>query len=391
MGDLARRSCILWAALSVAAIVVGLAAPVGSASDEGRIRFVKVAASDFDRYTYDPSLREQEWMRSHYWRMRVFASYFGSRTAWSPPAGAYKDLYAVYADSPEAEQHPDWILRDRSGSKLYIPYGCSGTRCPQYAGDIGSPSFREQWIQEARDLLEQGYGGFFIDDVNMDMRVGDGRGDDVRPMDPRTGAPMTDIDWRRYMAQFVREIREALPDAEIVHNALWWAPEDDVYVQRAIASADYVELERGFSDPGIHGGGGKYGLDTFLEHIDWLHSRGKGVILESYADTARAREYDLAGYFLQSTGRDAVAFHMDSTPDDWWSGYETRLGSSKGRRYHWRGVLRRDFGRGIALLNEPDTKARELSLGRRYEDLDGRKRRTVRLDPGEGAVLVEPR
>ena len=49
--------------------------------------------------------------------------------------------------------------------------------------------------------------------------------------------------------------------------------------------------------------------------------------------------------------------------------------------------LRRDFERGIVLLNEPDAPARTLSLDPGWVGLDGNARTQVTLGAAEGAVL----
>ena len=124
------------------------------------------------------------------------------------------------------------------------------------------------------DTLAMGYRGIFVDDVNMLLRVGDGAGRAVAPMDPRTGAEMTLPQWRRYIAQFAAEIRIAFPQAEIVHNTIWYAGHDDPAIQRELRNADVVNLERGVNDDGLRGGSGRFSLQTFFAHVDWLHARG---------------------------------------------------------------------------------------------------------------------
>ena len=151
----------------------------------------------------------------------------GFRDAWT-----YRDLYAVYRDDELAREHPEWILHDAAGRKLYIPFDCGGGTCTQYAGDIGDPAFRAHWIAEASDQAAR-YRGIFVDDVNLEPRVSNGQGDQVMPLDPRTGRTMTESDWRRYIAEFTEQIGRALPDKEIVHNSLWFAGHRDPSVQRA--------------------------------------------------------------------------------------------------------------------------------------------------------------
>ena len=184
---------------------------------------------------------------------------------------------------------------------LYIPFDCDGGSCTQYAGDIGNPHFRAHWIAEAKQQAAR-YRGIFVDDVNLEFRVSNGAGEDVVPRDPRTGAPMREADWRRYMAEFTEQVRAAMPNKEIVHNALWFTGTSDPFVRRQVDAATHVELERGVNDPGL-GGGGQFGYESFLGYIDWLHGRGKGVVLDSYADTRAEVEYELASY---SSPADAI-------------------------------------------------------------------------------------
>ena len=161
--------------------------------------------------------------------MRTYAPYFDGRTSWYSNSWTYKDSYAVYKnDDGSPADNARYILKDGSGNKLFIPYGCGGGTCPLYAADIGDPGFRAAWIAELRQTMGGGnYKGIFVDDVNMEFRVSDGNGDHKAPVNPRTGRAMTETEWKNYMADFMEEIRAAFPGKEIVHNALWFAGHDD--------------------------------------------------------------------------------------------------------------------------------------------------------------------
>src|SRR4051812_17777736 len=174
-------------ALAVAALAG--AAPTAHAADAGTVNFAKAAESSFDRFTSAPTPAQQSWMRSHYYRMRTYAPYFDARLSWYSTAWTYKDAYAIYPGEALATQHPEWILRDASGNKLYVQFACNGTTSTQYAADIGSPAFRADWIAKARAQVAAGYRGLFVDDVNMEPRVSNGAGTTIAPIDPRTGQP----------------------------------------------------------------------------------------------------------------------------------------------------------------------------------------------------------
>lgn len=354
------------------------------------MRFVKAAESSFDRYTRNPSRAQQRFMRRHYWRMRAYSPYFDSRLSWFPDAWAYQDLYAIYPGSKLARRRPEWILRDARGRKLYIPFACGGTRCSQYAADVGDKRFRRWWIRTAARKLRNGrYRGLFIDDVNMVRKVSDGAGTPVVPRDDRTRRPMSERRWRAYVAKFAADIRRAFRGREIVHNALWFAPRDR-FVHRQTRSADYVEYERGFNDGGLQRGNAPFGIDRFMRQIDWVHGRGRGVVLDGRARDDAAREYGLAGLMLIATPRDALGNDPGSTPDDWWRGYDVTLGAPSSPRYRWYGLLRRDFTRGFVLLNEPGAPVRTVALPSPLRRAGGQRVSSVRLTAASAAVLRYP-
>src|SRR4051794_10453817 len=349
--------------------------------DAGAVRLVKETRPDFDRFMRDG--RFGHWLRRHFWRMTTYSPYFDSRLRWYRNAWIYRDLYAIYRGSAEARRHPGWILRDGSGHPLYIPFDCSGGSCPQYAGDVGSKAFRADWIRHARAALRHGYRGIFVDDVNMLLRISDGGGREVAPIDPRTGSPMSLADWRGYVAHFTAEIRAAFPRAELVHNVLWFAGDGDPAIRRELAAADAVNIEGGVDDPGLEGGGGEYGFETLLAYIDRRHHQGSAVVLGG------DREYGLATYMLINWGRDALSSDFRSRPGNWWRGWRVSLGAPRGPRHPWRGLLRRDFQRGLVLVNPPGAPQRSVQLRHTYADLSGRRRTSLVLPAASGLVLRE--
>jgi hypothetical protein len=357
---------------------------------EGQVRFYNIADSDFDSYSRQPDRRVQRWMRQNYVRMQTYSPYFDSRLQWYPDAWVYKDSYAIKPHWPEFSDHPEWVLRDAAGNKLFIPWGCADGRCPQYAGDFGNPDFRANWIAQAKEKVAVGYGGIWVDDVNLAWRVSDGDGRHVRPIDPRTGKEMTLADWRRYFAEFAEELRAALPDIEIAHNAIWYAgPFDDMSILRQIDAADFINLERGATDPGLKPGAGKFGFERFLAFVDLVHSRGKAVIMMDYGKSAQQREFGLAAWLLISGGRDLLSSNqLDWTaPGRLWAGYRLDLGAARGPRHEWRGLLRREFDCGLVLLHQPGWKRTSVSVPSGYRRIDGRPAGNLILRGAEAAVL----
>ena len=366
--------------------------PEGAAS-AGRVQFMEKTSPSTDPYTNNPTVDQQQWFRDHWKRAVVYSSYWDSKNSWYPQAWAYIDAYAIYNPSTLANQHPDWILKDAAGNKLYIPWGCSGGTCPQYAADIGSSAWRQYFIDICKSLIAKGYKGIHVDDVDMDINVGNGAGQSVAPIDPRTGQPMTDTQWKAYFADFLEQLRAALPGVEIAHNAIWFTgggnhDGTNPYIQRQIRAADVINLERGFNDGGLTGGTGSWSVSAFMRYIDNVHSYGAHVVIQSYATDTTSAEYNLAGYFLINDGNDYVSTTAPTLPGQWWTGYDTYLGDATSGRYLWNGVWRRDFTGGVVLLNEPGATAKTLTLGGTFKTAAGQTVSTVTLGASRGAVLT---
>ena len=215
-------------AIMMLGAVTSVSAEVFERQDEGQVNFIQWNNSAFDSYTINPSRTQTDWINRHYWRMITHPPYFDTRLSWYSNAWAYFDVSKVYVDPSRGDNdilthRPEWIYKDAAGNKLYIPWGCSGGTCPQYAANIGDPNFRAFRITQMAKILKKGYRGLWLDDVNMLERTSDGNGVAVSAIDTNTGKPMTLANWRNYMALYAEEVRAAFPAIEIVHNALWFA------------------------------------------------------------------------------------------------------------------------------------------------------------------------
>jgi hypothetical protein len=387
-----RRGIVALAILAaaIAAVVAALTVSSPRGPDQGAVHFLGGSNEAFDAYTSGQDPSYGAFLRQHFWRMIVYSPYFDDKTSWYPRGWAYKDAYAIYRGSALASEHPEWILRDRAGNPLFIPFACAQGVCPQYAADISNPAFVRFWVAGAQAMLAHGYRGLFIDDVNMAFRVSDGHGNLTAPVDRATGQPMTYEAWRSYMARFTEQARGALPHVEIAHNVNWPADTPartaDRYIAGEIHAADYINIERGVNDAGLQGGTGSFSLRSLFAYIDSVHRLGRGVVLDGNAVEQPGIEYSLASYFLISDGNDLVSAH-GMTPVHWFAGFDVNLGSAIGPRTTWKGVLRRDFSGGMSLLSEPESGTHLLRLPTAMRTLDGRVVSSLELSPASGAVL----
>jgi len=342
-----------------------------------------------------PDAAGAAFMNKYWYRTVSYQTYFDSKlSVYKDKSWAYKDLTAIYKDSDLAKQHPEWIMKDVAGNKLYIDWACSGGSCPQYMADFTNPALMDYWIQDARAIFTTGYSGIFMDDTNLEMRTSNGV-TPTRPKDPRTGAAMTDDAYMEYMAIFTERVRAAFPDKELCHNSIWFAggalQYDNPNVMREISSATAINMERGYGDSGLTGGTGHWSLYNYWRFIDKVHSLGKFVYMlhnsDSLPDTAPFKEYYIACYFMVNMGNDAIEFTGMTKPN-----WETRfsdinLGDATVPRYSWNGLWRRDFTHGVVLVNEPGASQKTVAVPAGGKDIDGGDVSTVTLPQRGGKVI----
>jgi hypothetical protein len=361
--------------------------------EEGRMGVLVNAKSEFDRWTAGHCWA---WMNSTYHSMVVWEPYWDSRLDDFDHVFVSRNAYSIKVDTSDdgrSVEHQDWILKDADGDAVHIPFDCDDT-CPHYAADIGNLEFRQAMLDDIAALVRTGYPGLMLDDVNLAWRFSDEDGEDITPINPRTGADLTLEDWQRYMAEFVEEIRSAFPSLEIMHNVIWYAEppgSDNPYLARQIAAADYVMLERGATDPGLVGGTSTFGLQTFLDYVDSVHALGTNVLLlDETATTIDDQWFNLAAGLLVSNGHDLVSTEdWDAiSPDGFWSGFTTDLGRALGARYADQRVIRRDFADGTVLLNEPGRDPATIHLDAPMRTPSGQLVTSVTLGESEAVVLT---
>jgi hypothetical protein len=315
--------------------------PPTPSGHEGRVTFCPFMSSAYTPYLDNASATQKQWMAAHWQRYISYTPYMDSKLSWLPNGWVYKDAYDgrfVIA------AHPDWILKDHAGNNLYIPYG--NLPYAQPAADFGHQPYRDFWISQAKAAVAKGYKGLHVDDVNMDINVAYVNGGKTTPWDPRTGAMMTPADWRRDFAEFLEQIRAALPKPiEISHNALWWVGNDgaDPFVQRQIKACDVYSLERGFNDRNP-----AFTPPVFVRQmnfIDRLHALG--ISANNMSDegglTPQMGFFNIACALLCSNGHDYL-YGYGWQPDHWFAPNDTDLGSAPKPRYQVSSnVWARDF------------------------------------------------
>jgi hypothetical protein len=360
-------------------------APAGNAT--GQVRLIKDADSSFD---LQDTQANSAWINENFSRMLTYSSWFDKNLGWYTRAMAYDDAYAIYPGSALAKEHPGWIATDALGAKLYIPWGCSGGSCPQYAADISNAAYRAHWISELKSTLAQGYAGVFVDDVDTWANTSNGIGTLLAPIDHNTGLPMTDAVWRSYLAKFMEELRSALPGYEIMQNQVWYkgGGPHNVYVASMLRNADWTMIEHGVTDGGITGGTGEFSLYHLLSYVNEVHALGTAVDIGGDANNIPSMEYTLAGYFLVNDGKDLVQVSDSQGVSNLWPGWKVSLGEAQ---ESWtraaNGLFDRDFSRGVVYLNEPGASTKTITLPAPMLNSSGETVTSVTLGPKTAAVL----
>lgn len=380
------KFCLIVSSLFISAAALS-AACVTNTSNAGCVHFEWKTSPATDPYTNSPTTAQQQWMQSHMYRIMGYQGYWDSRLSWFPNSWFYQDSSALYNGDSVPQQHPDWILHDQYGNAAFINWGCSNGWCPQYAPDFSNENFRQWWIGQARAGLSVGYKGIFIDDVNLVMNVTDGT-NQLTPIDNNTGQPMTQQAWEKYIADFLTEVRQAFPSVEICHNAIWFAgnadPSTDPYLTEQIKAADYINFERGFADGGLTGDNGFWSIQNLFRLTDAIHNLGRKIVAEQYDFDG---QFSLASYFLVNNGSDLFA-NDAANPQNWPAMYDVNLGDALAPRYSWNGLIRRDFAKGIVLMNPPGQATVTVALPWQYVDQNGTVISTITLNERDGAVLT---
>lgn len=316
----------------------------------------------------------------------TFTPFWDAKLSWFPNAWVYCDAYAIYTDptrnSALVNAHPEWILTDGKGDKLYIPWGCSGGTCPQYAGDVGNPAFQQAMIGQMLQGVVPGYAGIWLDDVDMNMNVGDGTGALVAPQDPRTGKPMTQAAWQTYFVEYLTRIKDALAlwDLGLFENAVWY--------QSTLAqskTAEYQWVQYGFGDPGITGGTGTFSLSALFSTISAVQSQGTLVVTN---DSIANLGYSYACALMAQCGTG----YGDGTPDKWTPTFtaltNTDYGAPTAPLQRLEGLWWRTFANGTAYAVEPGGTTVTLALDKPMTDMvTGGTVTSVTLSQRQGVVL----
>ncbi len=332
----------------------------------------------FNEWQSSTSPSTQQFFRDHYTVGQVYRPFADRSLDWwgKDHAIEYEAATGSKSGWPDFADYEPFILKDADGRRLFFNFACDGAgTCSQYAEDIGDPDWQRLRIERMRPSVEAGYIGLWLDNINLThpnggFSVTDGRGNSITPIDPATGEPMTRLGYDRKWVEWLELIRAEWPDITIAHNSIWYISNQRTEeIRRQHLAADLINIERGFVDYGVKEGGGRYGFDSLLAYIDWVHGLGVKVIYDTKGPGGTGSQiteqeflYAVATYWLAREPGDLLGIDDPSkiAPDAWRPELDVDLGQPLGPRYGSQ-PYRRDFECGSVTVWGPPERRGQIT------------------------------
>jgi hypothetical protein len=283
-------------------------------------------------------------------------------------------------DYPAVNAHELWFWHNREHQRV------TSSHDGKLLMNVSDAGFREHWRDSLLRQVEDGdYDGVFLDSASPALLQGEAR----TPADPRlfadgvrtnTFAELGGRSWIAAWEDWIADLDRSLSSrgVPLIPNigslVTTWDNSD-----YSLSAGAFCE---GFLDPGF-------------STQDWIAAanqtlalvrRNKIVILQNYlpsADETAKRRFLLASYLLVKGARTYVAYFA-STPFEWYPEWDLDLGGAQKSavtmdELSWNGIYRRDFDKGIVLVN-PGANAVHVTFEGTFK----------RVEPvGGGAVSVD--
>ncbi|NOX54101.1 MAG: hypothetical protein GXP27_06605 [Planctomycetes bacterium] len=301
-------------------------------------------------------------------------------------------------------EHPEWFLKNEIGEWVTDWEYQSGLHL-----DPGNRQWQKYVATTLKSYIDRyGYDGVFLDLVQTTPKYVNFK-KKYKAVNPRTGKPYTDAEWKQANMQMLRTVRRAIGEKLLIINGA----RGGYYFRTGYA--DFFEYADGLCNEGFTGWaqGPKprpISLKDWKADVDQLvdcAKRGKIVLAvanakkrepgESAADYEELYRYVTASFLLGMGERHYLMFYAKvwQRPESFGQSGEVlpsfcnvRLGKPLGEYYLRDGAYQRDFQRGKVLVN-PSGKPVVASLGGAYRTPDGRSiSDPLRMRPRTGAILL---
>ena len=284
--------------------------------------------------------------------------------------------------------HPDWFLRDTSGT----PITSSGFSS-HHLMDVGNPDYQAKWLGNvSAELKSRGWDGVFVDDTDASLDW---------HLNGRTVARYpTDAAWRSATRSALAAIGPSLQSQGflVVPNlyAPWKADYDAVatwkdWLQFTSGAAQEFYTKWGTTSAGWLTGSDWTWREQFQQATD---AAGKIFLGLTYApkSDAHSQLFARASFLVMDGGHGGALVFESSDPeaqDPYASPWTADPGSPTGARYQVGSAWRRDFTGGTVVVN-PTAAPVTVPLGGTFLAADGSSVSSVTLGAASGAILMSP-
>ena len=288
------------------------------------------------------------------------------------------------------ENHPEWILHTKEGKPAKYWYGYS------FMCNIAVESFQNYLISKAKEYLEKGFSGIFLDDIHLEISYIGG---------PQYDTPVYDESkygkWIDAIIQFITRLKNET-GASLIYNAGWDKPSPELmqYVDGVMLEAHpttYVvtSSEESITEPRYESRPWVDIYENSLEAQKYA-KEGKTVIALSYGESPDIYEFSYATvrlfdffYWISPPIIDRI---LDAKVLD------LDLGNPLGEHEVNGSIYYRLYEKGLVAVNPWNEKDeivirvpdgwQKLSRidGSAYEVKDGKLE--IALEPEEGMVLL---
>jgi hypothetical protein len=278
-----------------------------------------------------------------------------------------------------AKHHPDWFVTDAGGRRINWKAWPS-----QWQMDVGKPAYQQAWRSNvSRELKQFGWDGVLIDNVNASLQypwILDGR---TTPRYP------TDADYEAATTQFLMHVAPALKkdgflviaNMNDVTGPLW---------RRWLALTSGA-MKEWWTKAGLDTEEGLLGGDAWAQQMELFgvaQSLGRVFLAVTYgrALDSRAMRYARASFLLGWSGGGSALIYQICGADPWSPEWSSEIGLPLGSARAVEGVWRREFTRGMVLVNPSDSSV-SVQLPKTYLLLSGSPVTGIVLGPRDGLVL----
>ena len=288
--------------------------------------------------------------------------------------------WAGYADA--MANHPEWFLRGAQGNPLVFKHYPTGR-----VMDVGNTAYQDAGAARvSSEAQAAGFDGVFLDDANASLRWVIPGGEAACVAYPTTAK------WQAAVYSFLAGVAPQLHKAGL----LVVANIGGSTIMPGLWQKWNGPLDGAMEESFTNGGAGRASIANggwipSLEHALWSQRHGKIALDHAVTATRSGARYGLATMLLVAGGKNLYSASRGYAHEVWWPEYTSAnaLGSPLGGYRRLRnGVYRRDFTRGVVLVNPHAKGARVVRLGATYRGSGLGSTRSVTLRPTTGVVLV---